>query len=103
MTTKKQGAICACNWFVSQDVNGIWIHQDGKSCGLADCDASQPIPPRPKEIYALWTMSVEPASSARFEAAFYTLDAAEKARASWQSGFSARSMRYAAIIAIKVN
>ena len=34
--------ICARNWFVAQDVLGVWMHQDGSKCGLNECTAEDP-------------------------------------------------------------
>ena len=40
--------ICARNWFVCQDMMGIWIHQNGDTCGLDKCTAADPTQFRPE-------------------------------------------------------
>lgn len=35
-------AICACNWFVAQEIGGKWIHQNGEMCGLDKCISDNP-------------------------------------------------------------
>ena len=40
--------ICARNWFVAQDMMGIWIHQNGDTCGLDKCTAADPTQFRPE-------------------------------------------------------
>ncbi len=37
-----RSAICACNYFIAQDVNEIWIHVNGEKCRLALCNAKNP-------------------------------------------------------------